>query len=351
MSNPNQICFLPETGDTRAFASSVAVNDKYLVVGDPGANRIVVYQKNVRDKWYRERKIYPPENSILYQADNGFGRNIRLDKNALLVDALSIEPIKKSAPTTVVPGSHGQYFVRLDRIEEPIPLDFPNNGKEGGAVQFCILLEDRPQLVTLADNNEELFSTSLTKYRNFAVHKNLLLVGSPSRHVASPNSKSGKGWLFNLQALNTEAIELSSTSAFIGDTVAISEQFAVVGNKKSSLFLRRSIWLPKTLIRSLKNGSTVVIDDWGRLALDKNILTVMLPSSRSYFRSVALLQMFRLNEDATPHLILERKYSRGRKKYLTRALVQNGWLISVYRINQTNSIELCLESLKQITDK
>lgn len=348
MSNPNRICFLPETGDTRAFASSVAVNDKYLVVGDPGANRIVVYQKNAQGQWYREREIYPPENSIPYQADNGFGRNIRLDKNALLVDALSIEPIKKYEPTTVVPGSRGQYFIRLDRIEEPIPLDFPNNRKKGGAIQFCILLEDRPQLITLADNNEELFSTSLTEYRNFAVHKNLLLVGSPSRHVASPDNGSGKGWLFNIQALNREAIELSSTNAFIGDTVAISEQFAVVGNKKSSLFLRRSSWLPKTLIRSLKNDSTVVLDIYGKVSLDGNILAIMLPASRSQMRSSSLIKLFYLSENATSDLILERKYPKG-EKYLTKALVQNGWLISVYRIDRQGSIKFCLESLEQIT--
>ena len=339
MSNSNQICFLPKPGDSHSFASSVAINDKYLVVGDPGANRIVVYQKNAQDRWYREREIYPPENSVPYQAGNGFGRNLRLDKNTLLADTSSIEPIQKNLPITAVPGSRGQYFVRLDREDEPLPLEFPNNEKERGFIQFYILSEDRLKTVTLADNNEELFSTSLTKDRNFAVHENLLLVGSPSNYTFK---QDGKGWLYNLQALDSGGIELACSNAFIGDTVALSEQFAVVGNKKTRRFLRDRVSSPKTLIKSLKNDSIVVIDNWGSLALDKNILTVMLPSSRSHFRSVALLQVFRLNEDATPHLIQERKYSRGREKYLTRALVQNGWLISVYRINRTNSIELCL---------
>jgi len=348
MSNPNQVCFLPEPGDTNSFASSVAVNDKYLVVGDPGANRVVVYQKDSQGQWHRGREIYPPESSIPYQAGNGFGRNLRLDKNTLLADASSIEPIQKNRPITAVLGSDGQYFVRLNRLEEPIPLDLPNNEEKRGFIEFCILLEDEPKIVTLADNNEELFSTSLIKDRNFAVHKNLLLVGSPSNYTVK---KDGKGWLYNLQALNSGGVELAYSNAFIGDTVALSEQFAVVGNKKSRRFLRDRISSPKTLIRSLNNDSTVVIDNWGKLALDRNLLTIMLPSSRSYFRSVALLQMFRLDEDATPHLILERKYSRRREKYLKRALVQNGWLISVYRINQTNSIELCLESVEQITDK
>jgi len=67
MSNPNQICFLQEPGDTYSFASSVAINDKYLVMGDSSANRVVVHQKNAQGQWYRDCEIYPPENSIIYK--------------------------------------------------------------------------------------------------------------------------------------------------------------------------------------------------------------------------------------------------------------------------------------------
>ena len=344
MSNPDQVCFLPEPGDTNFFASSVAINDKYLVVGDISANRIVVFQKNTQGQWYRDREIYPPENSILYQAGNGFGKNLRLDKNSLLTDASSIIRINKTAPFNIVPGSCGQYFIRLDREDEAQLIDIPSNKKDG-YIQFYILSEDEPKLITLPDNNEELFRDSLTKYRNFAVHKNLLLVGSPSNYTVR---KDGKGWLYNLQALNSGGIELAGSNAFIGDTVALSEQFAVVGNKKSRRFLRDHVSSPKTLIKSLKNDSTVIIDNWGRLALDKNILTVMLPSSRSHFRAVALLQIFRLDEDAIPHLIQERKYNKRAEQYLSGAWIQNDWLITIFRFGRMGRIKFCVESVEQI---
>lgn len=343
MSNSNQICFLPEPGDTKSFASSVAINDQYLVVGDPGANRIVVYQKDSQDRWYREREIYPPENSVPYQAGNGFGRNLRLDKNTLLADASSIEPIQKNRPITAVAGSRGQYFVRLDRREEPIPIDTPNN--EEGFFQFYILSDDEPELIVLPNKNEEKFNTYDKRLKSFSLYNNLLLIGLPSQYT------NGRGLLFDLKLLDTKPIELTSKNGYMGDTVAVSNEFAVVGNSGTMRLNHNYLYHPETLIRSLKNDSNIITDIQGKLSLDRNLLTVMLPSSRSYFRSVALLQVFRLNEDATPHLIIERKYSRGREKYLTRALVQNGWLISVYRINRSNSIELCLESVEQITDR
>ena len=89
MSNPNQICFYTEPGDTNSFGSSVAINDKYLAVGDPNANRVVVYENDLSDQWQRHREIYPPEDSIPYKVGNGFGRNLSLDKNGLIVNALT----------------------------------------------------------------------------------------------------------------------------------------------------------------------------------------------------------------------------------------------------------------------
>jgi len=90
------------------------------------------------------------------------------------------------------------------------------------------------------------------------------------------------------------------------------------------------------------------------LSLDKNILAVMLPSSRYPRREFSTLQLFYLNENATPHLILERKYSRREAKRLKDAWIQNGWLITLYRPNRLShksSLKLCLESVEEIIAK
>lgn len=62
-----------------------------------------------------------------------------------------------------------------------------------------------------------------------------------------------------------------------------------------------------------------------------------------------------INEDATPHLILERKssYETVIKEgdFLQKALLQNGWLITLERIGRKGSPKLCLESIEQLTGK
>ena len=142
MSNCNQICFLPEPGDTNSFASSVAINDKYLVVGDPGANRIVVYQKNAQSQWYREREIYPPENSISYERRNGFGTNLILGENALIVNNWSTTLVTHKTNNSR-PGSifKRQYLIRLDREKDLIPVELSMDEKEN-FISFYILSED-----------------------------------------------------------------------------------------------------------------------------------------------------------------------------------------------------------------
>ena len=43
MSNPNQTCLTSEPGDSVSFGFSVAINNKYLAVGDPTANHVAIY--------------------------------------------------------------------------------------------------------------------------------------------------------------------------------------------------------------------------------------------------------------------------------------------------------------------
>ena len=88
MSNSNQICFYTESGDTNSFGSSVAINDKYMTVGDPNANRVVIYQRDGRDQWYRSRVIYPPENSPAFKTGRGFGLISGLNGNILIIDSV-----------------------------------------------------------------------------------------------------------------------------------------------------------------------------------------------------------------------------------------------------------------------
>ena len=85
MSNSNRICLPSEPGDSAYFGFSVAINERYLAVGDPNANRVSIYTRDNSDRWTRTKYILPPKNSVPYKLGRGFGRILELDDDALLI--------------------------------------------------------------------------------------------------------------------------------------------------------------------------------------------------------------------------------------------------------------------------
>lgn len=66
------IDLLPEEGDSLAFGCCIVANEKYLAVGDIGAERIIIYQYSSQQKWTRFRAISLPTstsnpNHIIYK--------------------------------------------------------------------------------------------------------------------------------------------------------------------------------------------------------------------------------------------------------------------------------------------
>jgi len=359
MSNPDRVCFLPEPGDTKSFAFSVAVNDKYLVVGDPGANRVVVYRKDALDKWYREREIYPPENSSTFKAGKGFGQKLSLDRNILLVK--SVIKAKYDSTYSVNQNSfkylskkgsairnfllRKYYVFDLDLESKPIQIDgVRSNQKE--STNFHILHNRELKRITLPNNNEQMFGVSI------AVHNDLMLVGSPQSHQVNSEPKQGKAWLFNLNNLNSKPRVLTVEKAYLGKSVALSEEFAVVGNNGTDKLIGNPNLSQKTLITSLNNDSFFLIDNQGYLSIDKNILAIMRPRAGM---QLPLLQLFMINKYSEAFLIMERKISDSyqiiKGKYIRDALVQNGWLLTIERLGKRGSLKICLESLEQIINQ
>ena len=334
MSNPNQTCFSPEQGDSYYFGISVALNDKYLAIGDVGANRVIIYIRNNSGQWLRTKEILPPKDSTSYKIDYGFGRGLQLDGDVLVISALTQQETKEVTnpelfqQTTVLTSTFmGRYMIKLDSETEVQTIDLPLE-KTPGFVHFNLLSEGRIRKITLPDNGEDKFGYSV------ALHKNLLLIGSPPHHTR------GKGWLFDLDQPGNEPLKLDVQDAYMGDTVAISEQFAVVGDLGQWYYPQIDIpnLPPKTLIRSLSNASTTVIDSVGELSLSGNILAIMRSQSDGDEHE-PLLEVFRLDSEAKPHLIIRRDYP------IKRAWVQNGFLITVARKEDSHVAKICIEPL------
>ena len=197
MSNPNKICFSPEPGDTNSFGSSVAINDKYLAVGDPNANCVVMHQRNLQDQWRRNRIIFPPNKyKVHINAGRGFGRTLSLDGNILIVNSVTRE---KTTRTYLVNPNNFKDFLQKDlrnseisfqkyifNLERKIKVTQIERirSKRKEFTNFYILHNGELKLVTLPNNNEEMFGSSI------AIHNNMMLVGSlPSRMKFSSETR------------------------------------------------------------------------------------------------------------------------------------------------------------------
>lgn len=340
MSNSNRVCFTSEPSDTGSFGSSVAINNKYLAVGDPYANRVSIYTRDNSQQWTRTNYILPPINSVPYKLGRGFGNNLRLDNDALLIsdEIILITPETEQYTKGVVDSEEFQfvesvpvyvstYLAKLSSEAEPQRLKLSPNTTPPGFSKFTMLSEGKVKQILLSKNGEENFGYSA------ALHNNLFIVGSPCFNTG------GGAWLFELDQPEKQPLKLKLSNTYLGTTVAISEQFAAVGDRgRFAGFCEDSDLPRKTLIRAIDSGATSVIDEVGIISLSENILAVMRPKVPDE-ESPALLKVFHLDKNATPNLIFRREKPKN-------ALVQNGFLVTVEG-TYSSGIRICIEPIHQ----
>ena len=344
MSNQNKICLKPESGDSAFFATSVAINDKYLAVGDTGANKVIIYTRNDSGQWLRSGEILPPKNLDLGGDSSMFGCHLELNKNLLAISART-ENLR-----THIASNHlsrlGKIHARYDswryivnlKTETEVKLIKPIVQKQSDLVRFNLLMRDKIEQFVLPDMGSELFAS------DFDLYQNLFLVGSPS------HTEPGGAWLFDLENLEAKPTKIvpdniNFATISFGETVAISEQFAVIGHRgvlwrdpiRPHTYTNEPHPFAKTLIKNLNNGFTTILDSYGELSLSKNILAVMRPSSPDWEQR-PLLEVFYLNDNTTPNLI-------SSQENVSSASVQNGFLISIKRLGDFRSTQVCIEQL------
>ena len=148
MSNFNQICLTPEPGDSYSFGSSVAINNKYLAIGDPKANQVIIYTRGNFGQWTRIRKILPPKDSTPYKIGRGFELDLQIDGDALVISAYTQQRTRKvtnpesfQERTILTSTFYGRYLTRLDTETEVKAINLPIE-KRSGFVQFNLLFRD-----------------------------------------------------------------------------------------------------------------------------------------------------------------------------------------------------------------
>lgn len=330
MSNSNKICFFPEPNDNR-FGSDFVINNQYLAVGDIGANKVIIYTLDDSGKWSRTREIRPPIDLDLAfdRVGSIFGNGLELDGDVLTISArirnpeLHRDSLSSSQQAIMrFTYSYRRYLINLKTETELQPIDLMvQREPESNLVRFNLLRQGKIEQFVLPDMGEEHFGSSHGANSiygsNVAVHENLLLVGCSS-YYRETNIETGGAWLFNLAQPEAEPLKVAAGDVAMGSAAAISQKFAAVGFNGVTWYFSRTLERKSThtIIRNLNNGSTTVINSFGALSLSDNILAVMRPGRDCGEVVFPILEVFRIDEDTTPHLII-------RRKNVTRAKVQN----------------------------
>jgi hypothetical protein len=354
--HPTKQCIdsLP-SDDSVSFGFSVATNDKYLAVGDLQANHVVIYTRDKDGRWRRTREILPPQDSTAYKVGRGFGYELALDGEILVISALTqqqnyeVKNPEDFQESNILSSTFTAiYQTRLDRETEVKRIDVPTKG----VIPSVSVVADKGKIAFITSREEEpgkrvkqvhLLSNGFIKYilppkddlvnrfdSDIALKNNFLLVG-----VGQPRDIGG-AWLYNLNSPRSEPQRLTIPNATLGNSVALSDQFAVVGDVATRQSRGISDLPQKTLIRNIADGSTKVIDGNGKLSLDSNILARMrYPTGDKEIPS--LLEVFRLDNNATPHLIEKRSD-------VERASVQNRLLITVQKT--VSGQKICTEQVR-----
>ncbi len=339
ISSTPQSCLVSQPGDSESFANASAINDKYLAVGDPEANRVVIYTHDAKGKWLRTREILPPKGSEAEAVGSGFGSSVSLDKSTLVIGAFARKHKPKNPELFQYTNqlgmsySGGVYKTTLDKETQVQRIDVVSKGEvpglsisaDGETIAYSTMREGEDgrligKIHLLSDGNiKHIVSPTDSGAHGFdvgiALKNNLLVAGS------GLDAPMGAAWLFDLKAPKSKPQRLAIPNEYIGGIVAISDRFVAVSTATANNYLMPT----KTLIVSIEDGSTTVIDGVGVLSLDRNILARMHPHSTAYDgvpEQQALLELFDLTNFNEPRLIVKRGGIEG-------AYVQNNFLITI----------------------
>ncbi|ELS04461.1 hypothetical protein Xen7305DRAFT_00041950 [Xenococcus sp. PCC 7305] len=111
-------CLESRSGDSKSFGTSLAVDGDYLAVGDPEANRVVIYTRKTDGNWQRKHEIYPPKSSLAKKREYGFGSEIALNNDVLAIRAYDDKRIIESVMNKNIKLGFETYLISLKNLQD-----------------------------------------------------------------------------------------------------------------------------------------------------------------------------------------------------------------------------------------
>lgn len=352
------VCITPISTDSDSFGSSLAINKKYLAVGDSDANHVIIYKRNESGRWIRLKEISPPKNSIPDRIGHGFAsKSLDLYGDTLIIKSY-INALNSNGTIEKNFSAIYKIIISKENIPEPINanlitidnqktvfIQYPNNKDHFSSKgDFKIGIKK-----TISDSKISYLKTRkyIRKIKNFypssiALKNNLLLI---SDYV---DNNEVYAWLFNLNDQKNAPQSITLPNVETADTIEISDDLIVI-NANFIVSKLKNIpidYFPITIIKSINSNVTTIINNYQRtqISLDKNILVMLFPLPKGNI-GPNILKIFRIDAHYMPHLIANRVTDKER---IVIAEIQDGLLATSRVLRNPFRKNICIEDLSKL---
>jgi hypothetical protein len=344
-----EVCLDRQPGDSGRFGDSLAANQKYLVIGDPAANRVLVYRRTAANQWTRFRTISPPVNSPISIIGNGFGYRLALSGETLVIGAYAFKDKPQGQEQQLYPFQppSSQYdlsslayngAVYLTQASSNTPLKRLDQPKAKELAGFSIASDgDKIAFGVSTLNNDGQISGNITILNKdsrlnlpvkgeVALKKNLLVVGS------TINNESGQISIFNLETptLPPKVIKIPMPVSAIN----LSEKFIIVAEQKFAHITYGSRNSPRTLMLNISTLSSTFIEGIGDISTYGNLLARSYPTTPDS-EVTGKVELFDVG--ITPPKLIKKQVGDIRRSIITKDFL--------YTVNQNTKAPICIYSL------
>lgn len=213
-------CLELKPDDSETFGRGLAVNKNYLAVGDPKANRVAIYRRQEDGNWLRIKEILPPKNSNAVKIGHGFGANLALNDETLIIDSVN-DNWNRGLAYYNGNNTEELFAISINQDEALQKIDYPSVNSMpisalsflGQDIAFATRTETAPNQwinrIYLADTKsgkiariiesselqyqrtevDNYFEIHLDSYKNFLVAAYHLTAWNPLVYMISPEGK------------------------------------------------------------------------------------------------------------------------------------------------------------------
>jgi hypothetical protein len=294
----------PEEGDSKRFGWSLTANEKYLVVEDTRAGRVVIYHRSSKNKWVRFRTVSPPTNSSVPDATR---YSLALAGDTLVIGVVNYKKASSGEDQEFYPyqppsedfferdsnynGAVYQTLVtsdaRLERIDHPKPRELAGFfvAAHGNKIAFtvatysdsdksskCIARFSTGYTTLIADGYRHNFPAS----GDIALNSKCLVVGNTiSSITGGAINRKSKIFIFDLITFNPspQIVEIPALEEMV-----VTNDFIIVSGQVRAMV--SSSWFPKTLLVNINDLSITSLDGIGHISACRNLLFRCCTTSR-----------------------------------------------------------------------